>query len=91
MEGKGRARLAGILFRGGVERGEREIGLPAVFILDILNCATPFDATDCEAGAISEAADDAGLPLQRALHCLVKLGWLIEIDDINIAICRRDD
>ena len=52
-----------------------------------MNGTAAFDAADCKAGRVAEAADHAGLPFQRALHRLVEFGGLIQIHDIDIAVC----
>ncbi len=40
---------------------EAEIG-GRVFLFDVLDGAAALDAADCEAGGVTEAGDDAGLP-----------------------------
>ena len=62
------------------------VGLPAVFLLNVLDSAATFDAADREARGVGEAADHARLPFQRALHGFVELHGFIEVDDIDIAV-----
>lgn len=70
----------------GWPRVGKEVELPAVFILDVLDRTTAFDAADCEARAIAEAADHACLPFQRALHGFVELGGFVEVDNVDVAV-----
>lgn len=65
---------------------EAEIG-GRVFLLDVLDGAAAFDAADCEAGGVSEAGDDAGLPFQRGLHGFVNFCGFLQVYDVDIAIC----
>lgn len=60
--------------------------IPAVFVLNILNCTSALDAADRETRAVSEAADHTRLPFQRALHRLVEIGRFIETNNINVAV-----
>lgn len=66
-------------------------GVPAIFFLDVLDCATAFDAADGETGAVGKAAHHAGLPFQWALHGFVELGGFVEVDDVDVAVRGCDD
>lgn len=69
---------------------EGEVG-GGVLLFDVLNGATTFDGTDGETGGIGKAADYPRLPLEGGLHGLVKLGRLVQVDDVDVAICGTDD
>jgi hypothetical protein len=69
---------------------EREVR-GRVFLLDVLDSATTLDGANSETRSISEAADYPRLPLQRGLHGLVEFGRLVEIDDVDVAVCGTDD
>lgn len=67
------------------------VGVPGILIFDVLNGATALNATNSEASGIRKAADDSGLPLERALQGLVELCRVLEVDDVDVAICGADD
>ena len=70
----------------------REHGsLPGVLFLDVLYRAPPLDAPHRKPAGVGEAADDARLPLQRALQRLVELGRVVEADDVDVPVRRADD
>ena len=69
---------------------EAEVG-GGVFLLDVLDRATAFDGADGEAGGVGEASDDARLPFQGRLDRLVELGRFVQVDDVDVAVCRADD
>lgn len=62
-----------------------------VFILDVLDGAAALDGADGEARGVCEAADDACLVFQRGLHGFVEFGGLVEVDDVDVAVCGADD
>ena len=66
--------------------GEIEGG---VFVFHVLNRAAALYATDSEAVGLLEARNYSRLPFQRGLYRLVELRRLVEIDDVDIAVCRR--
>ena len=51
----------------------------------------PSNRADSEARSIGEAADYPRLPLQGGLHGLVEFGRLVEVDDVDVAVCGTDD
>lgn len=65
--------------------------IPRVLLLHVLNRAAALDAADGEAGRVGEAADHPRLPLERALHRLVELGRVLEVDDVDVAVGRAHD
>lgn len=69
---------------------EAEVG-SRVLLFDMLYGATTFNTANGEASRVSEAADDSCLPFERRLHSLEKLGGLIKVDDIYIAVSGADD
>lgn len=71
---------------GGWAEVGKGVESPAVFLLDVLDCATAFDTADCEARPVAEAADHACLPFQRALHGFVEFGGFVEVDDVDVAV-----
>lgn len=78
------ARLSGaVAFEGEVRR--------SVFLLDVLDGASTLHAADGEAAAVVEAGDDSRLPFQGRLHGFVEFGWVVEVDDVDVAVCGRDD
>ena len=56
-----------------------------------MNCASAFDAADCEAGCVREAGYHPRLPLQWGLQCLVEFCWLVQVDDVDVPVCGADD
>lgn len=72
-----------VAFEGEVRGG--------VFILDVLDGASPLDAADGEARAVVEAGDDTGLPFQRGLDGFVEFGGFAEVDDVDVAVGGCDD
>lgn len=68
---------------------EGEVG-GGVLLLDVLDSAAALNAADSEAGGIGEAADYAGLPLERGLHGLVEFGGVVEVNDVDVAVRRTD-
>lgn len=62
--------------------------LPGVLVLHILNGAATLDAANREAGRVGEATNHARLPLERALHRLVELGRVLEVDHIDVPVGR---
>ena len=66
-------------------------GVPGVFVLDVLNGATPFDAADGETRRVAKAGHDARLPFQRAGDGLVDLGGVLQVDGVDVALGGRDD
>lgn len=64
---------------------------PRVLVLHVLNGASALDTTDCKARRVCEAAHHSRLPLQGALHRLVELGRVLEVDDVDVAVRRADD
>lgn len=62
-----------------------------ILILHVLDSAAAFDTTNREASGVCEAADHPCLPLQRGLQGLVESGRVVEIDDVDIPVCRADD
>ena len=69
-----------------VEGGE---SLRLFFILNVVDCTSPFCASDCEASSICECAYASCLPFQGALYALVELLWLVQVDDIDPSLCCR--
>lgn len=62
-----------------------------VFLLHVLNCASSFDAANCEAAGVCEAADDSCLPLQRTLKALVERPRVVQVDDVAPSVCCADN
>ena len=60
-----------------------------VFIFHVLDRAAALYATDGEAVGLLEAGNHSRLPFQRGLDRFVEIGRLVEIDDVDIAVCRR--
>lgn len=76
--------------RGLAVAFEAEVGARVLF-LDVLDGTAALDTADGETSGIDETADDPCLPFERGLHGLVELGGVVEIDDVDIAVCRADD
>lgn len=56
-----------------------------------MNRATPLDTANSKSSGVGEAANHARLPLERALQGLVKLGRVLEVDDVDVAVGGADD
>lgn len=63
-----------------------EACLPCILVLDILDSATTLDTTDSETSRVGKAANHSGLPLKWALQCLIELGRVLEVDNIDVAV-----
>ena len=61
-----------------------------VFVVDVLDGAAAFDTADREARAICKRADGSRLPFQRRLHCLVEVCRVLEVHDLDPAVCGAD-
>ena len=72
-------------------RSKKGNPVPRVFLLDVLDRATTFDAADGKAGAIGKTANNAGLPFQRALYSLIEFGGFVKINDVNVTVRGGDD
>ena len=68
---------------------EAEVGA-RVLILDVLDGTAALDTTDGEPGGIDEAAYHPRLPLKWGLHGLVEFGGVVEIDDVDVPVCRTN-
>ena len=55
-----------------------------------MNCTTALDTANSKSSGISEATNNSGLPLERALESLVELGGILEIDDVDVSVCRAN-
>lgn len=66
------------------------VDLLRILILDVLDGTATLDAANGEALPVSEAADDPGLPLERALQRLIKLGWILEVNDVDVSVGRAN-
>lgn len=62
-----------------------------IFLLDVLDGTTALNTANGKSGSISKAADYPRLPLQGGLHSLVEFGWLVKVDDVDVAISSADD
>lgn len=90
-EGEGvLARGAFLLGIEGMSWGGDGVGSPGVFFFDVLDRASAFYAADGETGRVAEAADHPRLPLQRTLHRFVEFGRVLQVDDVDVSIRRRD-
>lgn len=62
-----------------------------VLLLDVLYSTAALDTANGKSGGIDETVDHPGLPFERRLHGLVERGRAIEINDVDVAICRPND
>lgn len=62
-----------------------------ILFFDVLDGATALDGADREARGIGEAADHARLPLERTLDRLVELERILQVYDVDVAVCSADD
>ena len=69
---------------------EREV-VVLVFVVDVLDRAAAFDAADCESRAVCEGAADSRLPFERRLDGLEEVGRVLEVDDVDHALCGAHD
>lgn len=65
--------------------------LRSVLLLHVLNGTPALDTANSKTRCVGEAADDPCLPLERALHGLVELIRVVEVDDVDVAISSADD
>ena len=63
---------------------------PGILILDVLDGAAALNAANGKTGGIREAADHPSLPLEGALYGLVQFRGLLEVDDVDIPVCRAN-
>ena len=84
--------VADVALRGGrlTVAFEAEVG-SRIFVFDVLDCAAPFYATNCEAAGVGEARHNARLPFEGGLHCFVELRRFAQVDDVDVAICGSND
>ena len=75
--------------RGLAVTFEAEVGA-RVLIFDILDGTAALDTTDGKPGGIDEAAYHPRLPLKRGLHSLVEFGGVVEVDDVDVPVCRTN-
>lgn len=69
---------------------EAEVGA-RVLLFDILDGTATLDTADSESGGINEAVDCSRLPFERRLHGFVEFGRVIEVDDVDVPVCRTHD
>lgn len=62
-----------------------------VFVVDVLDRAAAFYTAHCETCAVAEGADYAGLPLERRLDGFEEGGGVLEVDDVDPALCGSND
>ena len=67
------------------------IPVPGVLVFDVLNSTASLNTANSEARSVGEAADDARLPLEGADDSLVNLGWLVQVDHVDVSLCGRND
>lgn len=82
--------VGNVALRGVAVALETEVG-GRILLLDVLDGATALDGADREARGIGEAADHARLPLERTLNRLVELERILQVHDVNVAVCGADD
>ena len=62
-----------------------------VFLIDVLNGTPAFNRADGKAVCLLEAGHDARLIFERRLYRLVDLVRLLEVDNVDIAVCGAND
>ena len=55
-----------------------------------MNGASSFDRTNGKALGIVEATNHTSLPFERALHRLIELAGVLQVDDVDVAISGSD-
>lgn len=61
-----------------------------ILILHVLNGASTLDRANSKTLRVVEAAHHAGLPFERALHRLVELAGILQVDDVDVTISGSD-